>query len=91
MFDHQHNANHKLCFDNWFTTLDLLTYLKNQGILSCGTIRANQLHGCGLKPTKEMKKSCCGSLDYKSDLHSGTVVVKWLDNEVHIASNFVGV
>jgi hypothetical protein len=65
---------------------------KNQGILSCGTIRANRLHGCVLEPTKEMKKSGRGSLDYKSHLQSGTVVVKWLDNEaVHLASNFAGV
>jgi hypothetical protein len=33
---------HRLFFDNWFTTLDLLIYLKNKGILACGTMRTNQ-------------------------------------------------
>ena len=37
------HANHKLYFENWFTKLALLIYLKKNGILSCGTVRANQL------------------------------------------------
>ena len=32
------NNNHKLYFDNWLTTHDLLIYLKRKGILTCGTI-----------------------------------------------------
>ena len=34
------NSGHKLFFDNWFTTLDLLIYLKNKGILACRRCRA---------------------------------------------------
>ena len=37
------NVNHKVYFDNWFTSLDLLLYLKQRGILSCGTIRTNRI------------------------------------------------
>ena len=86
------HANHKLFIDNWFTTLDLLLYLKERGIMSCGTVRANRLHGCPLKSNKELNKSGRGSLDYRSDVNSGVIVAKWLDNKpVHIASNFVGV
>ena len=86
------NASHKLFFDNWFTTLDLLIYLKKRGILSCGTVRANRLQRCPLLSNKELQKKGRGSLDYKSDLNSGVIVAKWMDNSsVHVASNFVGV
>ena len=85
------NRNHRLLFDNWFTTLDLLIYLKKKGILACGTVRSNRLQGCPLQSNKEMKKAGRGSIDYKSDMNSGIVVTKWCDNNcVHIASNFVG-
>ena len=86
------HANHKLYFDNWFTTLSLLIYLKRNGILSCGTIRPNRLHGCQLSSNKELKESGRGSVDFKSDMNSGLVVVKWMDNgPVHIASNYLAV
>ena len=86
------HANHQLFFDNWFTTLDLLLYLKQKGILACGTIRANRLKGCPLKENKEMKAEGRGALDFMCDMNSGIVVAKWFDNNaVHIASNFVGV
>ena len=84
--------NHKLFFDNWFTSLDLLHYLKKNGILACGTVRANRLEGCPLSSNKDLKKGGRGSLDYRSDLNSGIIVTKWYDNNaVHLASNFVGV
>ncbi len=87
-----HHSGHKLFFDNWFTTLDLLIYLKNKGILACGTVRNNRLQGCLLQSTKAMKKAGRGATDYKSDVNSGVIVVKWMDNNaVHVASNYVGV
>lgn len=86
------NAGHKLFFDNWFTTLDLILHLKQRGILACGTVRSNRLQKCPLKSKKELKKAGRGSLDYRSDLNSGIIIVKWLDNgPVHFASNFVGI
>ena len=86
------HSGHQLFFDNWFTTLDLLIYLKNRGILACGTMRANRIQGCPLQTNKDMNKAGRGAIDFKSDVGSGIVVVKWLDNNaVHIASNYVGV
>ena len=74
-----HHTGHKLFFDNWFTTLDLLIYLKNKGILACGTVQGYE-------------KAGRGATDFKSDVNSGVIVVKWMDNNaVHIASNYVGV
>ncbi len=40
-----YNNSHQLFFDNWFTTLDLLIYLKSKGILACSTVRSNRLQG----------------------------------------------
>ena len=86
------HANHKLYFDNWFTTLALLVYLKKNGISSCGTVRTNRLQGCPLLSNKELKKLGRGSLDFKSDMNSGLIVVKWMDNgPVHVASNYLGI
>ena len=82
-----HHSGH-----NWFTTLDLLIYLKNKGILACGTVRNNRLQGCLLQSTKAMKKAGRGATDFKLDVNTGVIVVKWMDNNaVHIASNYVGV
>ncbi|KAF9802767.1 hypothetical protein SFRURICE_002935 [Spodoptera frugiperda] len=37
--------NYKLFFDNWYTSLPLLTYLNKKGILPIGTIKANRIPG----------------------------------------------
>ena len=42
----QGNIGHKFFFDNWFTTTDLLIYLKEIGVLAVGTDRENRLQGC---------------------------------------------
>lgn len=86
------NSSHQLFFDNWFTTMDLLIYLNNKGILACGTVCSNRLPGCSLQSNKEIKKAGRGTTDYKSNTTRGIIVVKWLDNNaVHVASNFVSV
>ena len=86
------NDGHKLFFDNWFTTLDLMLYLQQKGFRACGTIRVNRLKNCPLRNTKELQKDGRGSIDYRSDVNSGIIIVKWLDNgPVHLVSNFVGV
>jgi hypothetical protein len=86
------NSGHKLYFDNWFTTLDLLLYLQQVGILACGTLRSNRLQKCPLKSNKDLKSAGRGSIDYRSDANSDIIIVKWFDNgPVHLVSNFVGV
>lgn len=86
------NVNHKVFFDNWFTTVDLMRYLKREGILAVGTIRGNRVQGCPLVGNKEIGKGNRGDLDYRVDNNSGVVIVKWLDNSVvQLCSNFIGV
>lgn len=36
------NKNHQLFFDNYFTSVPLMKYLKTNGVNACGTIRTNR-------------------------------------------------
>ena len=51
------HKNHKLFFDNWFSTLELMLHLKNKGILAVGTIRLNRLAGCSVSSNKDLDKN----------------------------------
>lgn len=86
------HKHHKLFFDNWFTTLDLIQYLKKNGILAVGTIRANRTAGCPVMSNKDLEKEGRGALDYRVDQNSGIIIVKWVDNStVQLTSNYIGV
>lgn len=77
-------------FDNFFTTLELLCYLRDElGILGLGTIRKNRLRGLEIKgSTKKTKR---GTSVEKTDTEKKLVVVKWADKkDVLLASSFVG-
>ena len=52
----QGNIGHRLFFENLFTTIDLLIYLKEMRVLVVGTVRANRLQGCPLELNKTIKK-----------------------------------
>ena len=86
------NVRHKVFFDNWFTTLELMQHLKTKGLLAVGTIRANRLHGCPLAANKDLEKQGRGSMDYRTDNNSGIIITKWVDNStMQLISNFVGI
>ena len=86
------HVNHLICFDNWFTTLNLMLELKSLGYPSIGTVRANRMSGCPLQSEKELKKNGRGSFDYRTDSLSQLHIVRWQDNKcVQVASTFAGV
>lgn len=86
------NVGHKVFFDNWFSTLELMLYLKNEGLLAVGTIRANRLHNCPLIANKDLEKEGRGSMDYRTDNNSCIIIAKWVDNRtMQLVSNFVGI
>ena len=86
------HQNHKVFFDNWFTTLYLMLYMRKEGYLSVGTVRSNRIQGCPLTPNKELGKKGRGSYDYKVDNNSGIIVVKWVDHStVLLVSSYVRV
>ena len=81
---------HKLFFDNWFTTLPLLKYLKMKSIHAVGTIRVNCISSCPMLSNKELEKAGGGTLDYRSYSNSGLIVAKWVHKKfVQLCSNML--
>lgn len=78
-------------FDNFFSSLELLTYLRLEyGILSLGTFRANRLRGCTFITDKELQKQGRGSFEQMVDNNEKVALVKWADNKaVLLGSSFV--
>lgn len=84
--------NYCLYIDNYFTSLRLLDQLRRDQIAAVGTIRSNRVEKCPLKDISLMKKDERGTLDYRTDVTTGTTVVRWQDNSiVTIASNTFGI
>jgi hypothetical protein len=52
----QHH-NYKIFFDNWFTNVPLKVYLKKEGLLALGTVKANRVSGASgaTMPTEKEK------------------------------------
>ncbi|KAJ8912352.1 hypothetical protein NQ315_014719 [Exocentrus adspersus] len=87
------HKNYKLFFDNWFTSVGLMTYLTTQGILPLGTVRLNRVPGLKMPLEKEMKKKGRGYMVEKTaNIDSTDIsVVSWFDNKiVTTISTFVG-
>ena len=51
--------NYKL-FYNWFSSIGLAKKLKDEGIHSLSTVRANRLKGCKLKEENQLKMKAGG-------------------------------
>lgn len=86
--------NHILYFDNYYTALPLLVYLRSRGIYSLGTIRSNRIPNCKLPTDKELKIQPRGySTEYcGSALNVDISLTVWKDNKVvRLASTYAGV
>ena len=82
---HLCGKNHKVFFDNFFSSIPLLDILRVNKILACGTIRANRKYFPTLATDKSLKR---GDFDYRTS-STGLSVYKWCDNKsVHLISNF---
>ena len=80
---------YNLYFDNFFTGLPLLKYLREQNVGGTGTVRENRLENCNLPNSKDMKKEPRGKLCHKASKE--IIAAKWHDNNiVTIASNCHG-
>lgn len=81
---------YNLYFDNFFTSLSLLSILSEKGAGGTGTIRENRTQKCPLEDTKIMKKRTRGNICFKVD--RDVLIAKWHDNSiVAVASNCHGV
>ncbi|CAK1592870.1 unnamed protein product [Parnassius mnemosyne] len=81
--------NHKVFFDNFFTSCNLLFDLRNLGYCATGTVRENRTKKCPLAAIKEMKKKERAAFDYSFDINNELLLVRWKDNSVcTIATNY---
>ena len=82
-----HGQNYIVTFDNYFTSPDLLDYLKSKSVLACGTVRSNRK---GLPTLATDRSLSRGEFDFRTT-EQGLLYVKWKDNKVvHFLSNFHG-
>ena len=80
-----------LFIDNWFTSVKLMAYLKSIRVYGTGTLKANRVENCPLKPTADLKKDARGSFDYRIS-NDGILLVRWKDNNVvTVVSNAIPV
>ena len=57
------HANHKIAFDNWFCSVNLLVYLAKRGIYGVATFRKDRAKSIIFKTDKDLKLSGRSSFD----------------------------
>ena len=81
------HAGHKIYFDNYFTSYQLMSHLRQLGYDAVATVRENRCGKCPVKSVSSIKKEPRGSYDYRSS--DDVLVIRWNDNAVvTIAANF---
>ncbi|XP_060845894.1 piggyBac transposable element-derived protein 3-like [Rhopalosiphum padi] len=86
------NMNYKVYFDNYYTSVPLMVYMKNRQICSLGTVRRNRLTNVLLPNEKDFLKKPRGSSDYcLANINNQEVFATcWRDNKVvTLLSTFV--
>lgn len=82
-------VDHKVFFDNFFTSCDLLNDLRKAGYRATGTIRENRTKKCPLTTAKEMMKKTRAEFDYRFDKSNELLLVRWKDNSIcTMATNY---
>lgn len=78
--------NHKVYFDNYFTSMQLMNDLKKSKIYACGTVRKDRKGlPIDFKNDKSMKR---GDTDWRMT-NKGIVSMKWMDKKpIYFLSNF---
>ena len=80
-------------FDNFFSSVNLLRLLTDDGLLAVATLRKDRMKGAeqSLTSVKELKRKGRGAYDYAVEANSGVTIVRWFDNsDVQLISNFIG-
>ncbi|XP_046980562.1 piggyBac transposable element-derived protein 1-like [Schistocerca americana] len=87
------NVNEKIYFDNYYTSIPQMHYLKGRGILSLGAVRRSRVHNKKLSDDKSLSKEERGKLLEFIGNYEGTEIsnVLWKYNKtVMLLSMFVG-
>lgn len=85
--------NYILYFDNYYTSIPLILYLRSQGILSVGTIRRNRIKNCKFPDEKTMMKFERGtSKEFVASVYGMDVTsISWKDTRVvNLVSTYIG-
>lgn len=62
------NVHHIIYFDNFYTSIPLLVYLRSRGIYGLGTVRANRVPNCKLPSDNDCKNEPRGySTEYMTN------------------------
>lgn len=88
-------GNHIINFDNFYTSLPLVTYLAKEGIFSLGTVRINRVRNCKLPDKKALMKRNIPRGFYEENVANVDGVdvsaVVWKDNKpVNLLSTYIG-
>ncbi|KAK9700380.1 Transposase IS4 [Popillia japonica] len=75
-------SDHPVYFDNYFTSYELLTKVRQRGYKATGTVREQRLKKCPLQTQKEMAKLERSSYDYQFDQKHEILAVRWKDNSI---------
>lgn len=87
-------AHHIIYFDNFYTSLPLLVYLRARGIYSLGTVRTNRITNCKLPTDNQIKTEARGfSTEFVGHCYGVDIAnVLWKDNKsVRLLSTYVGI
>ena len=86
------SRHYHLVFDNFFTSVSLITSLREKGIAATGTLRSNRDANAPLTSVAEMAKQARGSVDFATVENSNVCLVRWRDSKpVTVASSYCGV
>ncbi|MEL7308480.1 MAG: hypothetical protein AAGK05_11840 [Pseudomonadota bacterium] len=77
MFGDRHVS---MTFDNYFTSIQLVTYLRSLGYVATGTVRQMRIPSCPVNE-KEMKKERGTIQSHHNDEHD-VYLASWFDNRV---------
>lgn len=74
--------HHRVFFDSFFTSYDLLVTLKARGFFATGTVRDTRTAKASLKDKKQMKKTSRGTYDCAFDPKNEITFIRWNDNNI---------
>ncbi|XP_045860697.1 piggyBac transposable element-derived protein 1 [Meles meles] len=81
-----------LCFDSFFTSIQLVSALKKKGLKATGTIRENRTEKCPLMNAEHMRKMKKGYFDFRVEENEEIILCRWHgDGIISLCSNAVGI
>ena len=83
---------HFLFFNNYFSSPELLNYLKKQGLWAVSTLNKKRSRNCPVAINSELKREGRGAMREIPDSKNQPVVASWFNNKpVLMLSNCVGI